>query len=270
MLTPTNQHGVLLFGLFLLLYFAFILSPWCFSHAIARATGGWLLIPAYPPFCFCSRRYVDLATAFFISSQRAFCVHLRTEEKVIVKQQSIASVSMRPPLISWIHWRGLNELRPSAIPWSVSVSGHSLREAYYLLMILVCSFLISRARLSAIWPCKCRLTFFQMCLDWLYFWGVTQKVVMLQSHFKCICNLRFCTSFPKSSTAFSKSTNLLLISSSIWVWAPQYTLRFLCMSGDSLFCTLMRLFRTQMYPVCGGMRQREKKNILILPIGINH
>ena len=258
MLTPTNQHGVLLFGLFLLLYFAFILSPWCFSHAIARATGGWLLIPAYPPFCFCSRRYVDLATAFFISSQRAFCVHLRTEEKVIVKQQSIASVSMRPPLISWIHWRGLNELRPSAIPWSVSVSGHSLREAYYLLMILVCSFLISRARLSAIWPCKCRLTFFQMCLDWLYFWGVTQKVVMFQSLFKCICNLRFCISSPKSSIAFSKSTNRLLISS-IWVWALQYTLRFLCMSGDSLFCTLMRLFRTQMSPISKGMRQREKK-----------
>ena len=43
--------------------------------------------------------------------------------------------------------------------------------------------------------------------------GVTQKVVMLQSHFKCICNLRFCTSSPKSSTAFSKSTNLWLISS---------------------------------------------------------
>ena len=42
------------------------------------------------------------------------------------------------------------------------------------------------------------------------------------------CNLRFCTSFPK--TAFSKSTKLLK-SSSIWVWISQYTLRFLCMSG---------------------------------------
>ena len=133
---------------------------------------------------------------------------------------------MRPPPTPLIHSRGFNELRPSAIPWSVSVSGNSLREAYYLPMILVCSFLIARVRLSAIWPCKCRLTFSQMCLDWLYFWGVTQKVVMLQLHFKCICNLRFCTSFPKSSTAFSKSTNLLLISSSIWVLAPQAELAF--------------------------------------------
>ena len=155
-------------GYTVLLYFAFILSPWCFSHAIARATGGWLLIPAYPPFCFCSRRYVDLATAFFISSQRAFCVHLRTEEKVIVKQQSIASVSMRPPLISWIHWRGLNELRPSAIPWSLSVPGNGLRETCCMPMVFACSFLISRVRLSAVWPCKCCLTFSQEYLDWLY------------------------------------------------------------------------------------------------------
>ena len=137
---------------------------------------------------------------------------------------------MRPPLIPLIHLRGLNELRPPVIPWSVSVSGNSLREACHLSMVLVCSFLTSRVRSSAIWPCKCHLTFFQVCSDWLNFWGVTQKVVMLQSHFKCIRNLRFCTSFPKSSTAFSKSTNLLLISSSIWVWAPQW---FLWMSGDS-------------------------------------
>ena len=57
---------------------------------------------------------------------------------------------------------------------------------------------------------------------------------MFQSHFKCIYNLRHCTSSSKSSIAFFKSTNLLLISS-IRVWAPQYTLIFLYMSGDSLF-----------------------------------
>ena len=146
-------------GYAVLLYFAFILSPWWFSHGLARATGSWLLTPAYPPFCFCSRRYVDLATSFFISSRMVFRVHLRTKQKIIVKQQNIASVLVRSSPMSLIHSRGLNELRPSAIPWSVSVSGHSLREAYYLLMILVCSFLISRARLSAIWPCKCHLTF---------------------------------------------------------------------------------------------------------------
>lgn len=41
--------------------------------------------------------------------------------------------------------------------------------------------------------------------------------------------------------------------------APQYTLRFLYMSGDSLFIYLIRLFRTQVSPVSGGMRQREKR-----------
>ena len=40
--------------------------------------------------------------------------------------------------------------------------------------------------------------------------------------------------------------------------APQYTLRFLYMSGDNLFCTMMRLFRTQRSPISGGMRQRGK------------
>ena len=87
--------------------------------------------------------------------------------------------------------------------------------------------------------------------------AVTQKVVMFQSHIKCICNLRFCASFPKSSTEFSKFTKLLK-SSSIWVWAPQYTPRFLCMSGDSLFCTLMRLFWTPMSPISGETERKEK------------
>jgi len=32
----------------------------------------------------------------------------------------------------------------------------------------------------------------------------------------------------------------------------------------------MRLVRTQMSPISGGMRQRENKNVLILPTGINH
>ena len=41
--------------------------------------------------------------------------------------------------------------------------------------------------------------------------------------------------------------------------APQYTLRFLYMSGDNLFCNMMRLFRTQMSPISGGMRQRGKE-----------
>ena len=194
-----------------LLYFAFILFPWCFSHGLARATGGWLLTPAFPPFCFCSRQCVNLTTSFFFSSQRAFCVHLRTKQKIIVKQLNTASVPMRPPPTPLIHSRGFNELRPSAIPWSVSVSGNRLREACFMSVFLACSFLISRVRLSAIWPCKCHLTFSQVCSDWLYSWGVTQKVVMFQ-------NVRFCTSSPQSSTVFSKPTNLLLISSSIWVW----------------------------------------------------
>jgi len=51
--------------------------------------------------------------------------------------------------------------------------------------------------------------------------------------------------------------------------APQYALRFLYMSGDSLFY-LDEAFRTQMSPIFGGMRQREKKNILILPTVVNH
>ena len=178
-------------GYAVLLYFAFILFPWWFSHCLARETGGWLLTLAYPTFCFYSRRYADLATSFFISFWRAFCVHLRTKEKTIVKQQNMVSILMRPPPIPLIHSIGLSELRPSVIPWSVSVSGNSLREACYFSMILVCSLLTSRVRLSAAWPCKCHLTFFQVCSDCLNFWGVTQKVVMFQSHFKCICNLRF-------------------------------------------------------------------------------
>ena len=134
-----------------------------------------------------------------------------------------------------IHSRGLNELRLSAIPWSLSIPVNSLREPCCMPMIFACSFLISRGRLSAVCPFKCRLTFSQECSDWLYSWGVTKKVVMFQSHFKCIYNVRHCTSSSKSSIAFFKSTTLLLISSSMWVWAPQYTLRFLYMSGDSLF-----------------------------------
>ena len=35
-------------------------------------------------------------------------MHLRTEEKIIVKQQNTASVPVRPPLIPLIHSRGLN------------------------------------------------------------------------------------------------------------------------------------------------------------------
>ena len=158
-------------GYAVLLHFAFILFPWCFSHGLARATGGWLLTPAFTPFCFCSRQYVNHATSFFFSSQRAFCVHLRTKQKIIVKQQNIASVLMRSPPTPLIHSRGFNKLRLSAIPWIVSVPGNSLREACYLSMILVCSFSTSRVRLSAIWPCKCCLTFFQVCPDWLNFWG---------------------------------------------------------------------------------------------------
>ena len=155
-------------GYTVLLYFAFILSPWWFSHGLARATGSWLLTPAYPPFCFCGRKYVDLATSFFISFWRAFCVHLRTKQKIIVKQQNIASVLVRSSPMSLIHSRGLNELRPSAIPWSLSVPGNGLRETCCMPMVFACSFLISRVRLSAVWRCKCCLTFSQEYLDWLY------------------------------------------------------------------------------------------------------
>ena len=70
-------------GYAVLLYFAFILFPWWFSHGLARATGGWLLTPAYPPFCFCSRRYV-LATSFFVSFWSVFCMHLRTIVSLLI------------------------------------------------------------------------------------------------------------------------------------------------------------------------------------------
>ena len=123
-----------------LLCFAFILFPWWFSHGLAREIGGWWLTPACLSFCFCSRKYVDLATSFFISYRRA-SVHLRTEQ-IIVKQQNIASVLMRTPPIPLIHSRGFNELRPSALPWSISVPGNSLREACCMPIILACSFLI--------------------------------------------------------------------------------------------------------------------------------
>ena len=151
-----------------LLYFAFILRPWWFSHGLARATGSWLLTPAYLPFCLCSRRYVDLATSFFISSWTGFPMHLRTKPKILVKQQNIASVLVRSPPMSLIHSRGVNELRPSAIPWSLSVRGNGLRGACCMPAILACSFWVSRVRMSALWPCKCCLTFPQERLDWLY------------------------------------------------------------------------------------------------------
>ena len=145
-------------GYALLPYFAFTFFPWWFSHGLIRATGGWLLTPAYPCFCFCSRRYVDLTTSFFISSWKVFRMHLRTKQKIIVKQQNIASVPMRPPLMPLIHLRGF-KLRPSAFPWSVPVPGNSLREACCMPITFTFSFLISRVRLSAVWPCKCHLPF---------------------------------------------------------------------------------------------------------------
>ena len=151
-------------GYAVLLYFAFIFFPWWFSHGLVRATGGWLLTSAYPPFCFCTRRYVDLATSFFISSWRVFtCIW--GLKKIIVKQQNIASVPVKPPLMLLIHLRGLNELRPSDSPWSVSVPGNSLREACCMPMTFACSFLIFRVRLSVVWSCECHLTFSQECSD---------------------------------------------------------------------------------------------------------
>lgn len=60
---------------------------------------------------------------------------------------------------------------------------------------------------------------------------VTQRVVMFQSHFKCICKLRFCTSSLRvalqdvgSFHIHQPAVNL----SSIWVWAPQVEVAFLC------------------------------------------
>ena len=35
-------------------------------------------------------------------------MHLRTKDKIIVKEQNIASVPMKPPLIPLIHLRGCN------------------------------------------------------------------------------------------------------------------------------------------------------------------
>ena len=137
-------------------------------------SNSWLTIiltPAYSPFCFCSRRYADLATSFFISSQRIFRVHLRTKQNIIVKQQNIASVPMRPPQMPLVHSGRLNELRASAIPWSLSVPDNSLREASCMPMIFTFSFLISRVRLLAVWSCKCHLTFSQECSVWSYSWG---------------------------------------------------------------------------------------------------
>ena len=71
-------------GYVVLLYFIFILFPWWFSHGLPRAAGGWLLTPAYLPLCFCSRRYVDLATSLFVSSWRVFPVHLRTIVSLLI------------------------------------------------------------------------------------------------------------------------------------------------------------------------------------------
>ena len=43
MTTPTNNLIYFCLDYTILLYFAFILYPWCFSHGLARATGSWLL-----------------------------------------------------------------------------------------------------------------------------------------------------------------------------------------------------------------------------------
>ena len=43
MTTPTDQPDVLLFGLCLLLYFAFILFPWWFSHGLRKPPGASLV-----------------------------------------------------------------------------------------------------------------------------------------------------------------------------------------------------------------------------------
>ena len=142
----------------LLFFFPMVIFSWL-SQSTRR-----LLTPAYPPFCFSNRRYVDLATSFFISSWRVFtCIW--GLKKITVKQQNIASVPMRPPLMLLIHLRGLNELRPSASPWSVSVPDNRLREACCMPMTFACTFLIFRVRLSAVWPCKCHLTFSRECSD---------------------------------------------------------------------------------------------------------
>ena len=141
----------------LLFFFPMVIFSWL-SQSTRR-----LLTPAYPPFCFSNRRYVDLATSFFISSWRVFtCIW---GLKITVKQQNIASVPMRPPLMLLIHLRGLNELRPSASPWSVSVPDNRLREACCMPMTFACTFLIFRVRLSVVWPCKCHLTFSRECSD---------------------------------------------------------------------------------------------------------
>ena len=136
-------------------------------------------------------------------------------------------------------------------------------------IILACSFLVSRVRLSAVWPCKCRLTFSQVCSDWLYSWGVTQKVVMFQSHFKHIYNLRHCTSSSKSSIAFfyihQPVVNLIYMS----LGSPVYSEIFVYVWRQSFF-TVMKLFRTQNVSNFWRLRQREKKNVLILPTGVNH
>ena len=50
---------------------------------------------------------------------------------------------------------------------------------------------------------------------------------------------------------------------------PQYTLRFLYMSGDSLFYP-DEAVQNPSVSISRGTRQREKKNILILPTGVNH
>ena len=46
MMTTTNQPDVFLFRWCCIAIFCFILSPWCFTHGLPGAAGGWLLTPA--------------------------------------------------------------------------------------------------------------------------------------------------------------------------------------------------------------------------------
>ena len=46
MKTPTNNLIYFCLDYMVLLYFTFILFPWCVSYGLARATGSWLLTPA--------------------------------------------------------------------------------------------------------------------------------------------------------------------------------------------------------------------------------
>ena len=145
-------------GYAVLLYFAFTFFPWWFSHGLIRATGGWLLTPAYPPFVFVAEDMLISQLLSLLVLGRFFACIWGLKQKIIVKQQNIANVPMRPPLMPLIHLRGF-KLRPSAFPWSVPVPGNSLSEACCMPMTFTCSLLISRVKLSAVWPCKCHLPF---------------------------------------------------------------------------------------------------------------